>query len=90
MFVQIYSGHTLHDCIGGLFVTIIPPKKMPDLLIRGTKNVFPTWKWEGMDFDSVKVGDSILKRKFESNAYYFKKIGKGKFIKIKLRYWTHL
>lgn len=66
----------------------IPPKKMPDLVIKGAKSTFPCDKWEGIDFDSVKVGDSIVKRKHESSAYYFKKLSNGQFSVKKLKYWT--
>ncbi|QNK64404.1 hypothetical protein H7F33_07975 [Pedobacter sp. PAMC26386] len=66
----------------------IPPKNMPDLVVKGTKEIFPTWKWEGIDFDSVKLGDSISKKKYELNAYYFRKLNDGRYIKIKLKYWT--
>jgi hypothetical protein len=65
----------------------IPPKKMPDLVIKGTATVFPCWKWEGIDFDSVKVGDSVVKRKYEGYAYYYKKLGNGQYIKTRLEYW---
>jgi hypothetical protein len=67
-----------------------PPKKIPYLVIKGSKEAFPVWKWEGINFDSVKIGDSIAKNKFESNAYYYKKTTDNKFIKVRLRYWTHL
>jgi hypothetical protein len=65
----------------------IPPKKMNDLLIKGNSEVFPTWKWEGINFDSVKIGDSIVKCRYESHAYYFKKLSNGNFEKTTLTYW---
>lgn len=67
----------------------IPPKEMPELLIKGNKTTFPVWKWEGINFDSVQIGDSIVKRKYESHAYYFKKLKNGKFEKATLTYWVH-
>ncbi|MBC8986549.1 hypothetical protein H9X96_12235 [Pedobacter sp. N36a] len=66
----------------------IPPKNMPDLVVKGTKEIFPLWKWKGIDFDSVKLGDSISKKKYELNSHYFKKLDDGRYIKIKLKYWT--
>ena len=66
----------------------IPPKKMPDLVIRGAKETFPCWKWEGINFDSVKLGDSIVKKKYDYFAYYYKRTNNGKYIKVKLSYWT--
>ncbi|PWK75419.1 hypothetical protein LX99_03913 [Mucilaginibacter oryzae] len=65
-----------------------PPKKMPELVIKGAKRTFPCWKWAGIDFDSVKLGDSIVKKKYNSFAYYYKKTSAGKYVKIKLKYWT--
>jgi hypothetical protein len=67
---------------------MIPPKKMPDLVVSGTNETFPTWKWEGIDFDEVQIGDSIVKRKFERKAYWFKKDKNGKFQCMTLNYWT--
>ncbi|RZK23148.1 MAG: hypothetical protein EOO43_08815 [Flavobacterium sp.] len=65
----------------------IPPKNMPDLVISGTDEVFPCWKWKGIDFGTVGLGDSIIKRKYESKAYYYKKLGNGKFSVDTLEYW---
>ena len=66
----------------------IPPKKMPDLVVQGTDETFPVWKWEGIDFDSVQIGDSIIKKKYESKAYFFKRNSNGTFKKTTLKYWT--
>ncbi|RZK12311.1 MAG: hypothetical protein EOO43_18745 [Flavobacterium sp.] len=66
----------------------IPPKNMPELVIKGADEIFPCGKWSDIDFNSVKIGDSIVKRKYESNAYYYKKLGNGKYSVTKLEYWT--
>jgi hypothetical protein len=80
-YLQAYDGVILEKLQ-------IPPKKMPDLVIKGAKTTFPCEKWKGLYFDSVKVGDSIVKRKHESYAYYYKKLGNGKYAVKKLEYWT--
>jgi len=66
----------------------IPPKNMPDLVVRGSIKTFPTWKWNNIDFDSVQIGDSIVKRKYESKAFWFKRNSDGTYDQIELTYWT--
>jgi len=65
----------------------IPPKKMPELVVSGANETFPTWKWQGIDFDEVQIGDSIIKRKFEQKAYWFRRDKNGKFQCKTLNYW---
>lgn len=79
-YLDVYSGVVIEK-------QQIPPKKMPDLLISGNQTVFPTWKWEGIDFDSVQIGDSIVKRKYQPYAYYYRKVKGGKYLRRRLTYW---
>jgi len=66
----------------------IPPKRMPELILEGVKEKFLIWKWEGIEYDSVKIGDSIVKRKNESDAYWYIRKDNGTFQMKRLRYWT--
>ena len=61
---------------------------MPELVLEGVKERFRIWKWEGIEYDSVKIGDSIVKRKNESDAYWYKRKDNGSFQIIRLKYWT--
>ncbi|MNL70385.1 hypothetical protein D3C87_1953800 [compost metagenome] len=63
------------------------PKKLPEILVAGTDESFHARKWEGINFDAVQVGDSIVKRKYEPGASWYRKKQNGTFELVKLRYW---
>lgn len=66
----------------------IRPKELPNLVVNGSARDFPLWKWGGIEYDSVQIGDSIVKKKYETEVLYLKKIDDKIFKTIRLKYWT--
>jgi hypothetical protein len=64
----------------------IPPKELPELIVRGSDNNFLIWKWKGINFDSVQIDDSIVKKRGESHAYWYRKNPDGTYNKNELTY----
>ncbi len=66
----------------------VAPKKLPELIVAGNTETFPLWKWKGIDYDSVRIGDSIVKTTSAPKAYYYKRDANKSFTKITLEYWS--
>lgn len=58
----------------------IQPKEAEELLINETNDAFPLWKWDRSIYEEVNVGDSIVKRRYESRVHYYKRINDSTFI----------
>jgi len=63
------------------------PKKLPRITVSGTDEPFRLSKWKGMKYADILLGDSVVKRKYESEVVWYSKQKDGTFTVTRLKYW---
>ena len=61
------------------------PKETELLILSENKEPFPLYYWDRSLYDSIKIGDSILKRKYDPKVYYYKRVNDYTFREIILK-----